>query len=276
MHLLTEAERTLPVWRENRPLASRAGGGGWGQGTRSGQGPPPSLSSPAPRAGPPGPCRGHRAGTSDSSGRKGDAEQEGDRHLRHHSFPRQLCAGPAARAQEPSSSPPRAEREPDTAASRAAPGPLPEAPGPRPLLCTVPRRPQSRATCLPQSHLTPAAPGRAWREEGNQGQKQGSGVSLGLLFLSTGYSCPGDDKPLIVSSKSAPGIRPGIGRNKQCAECGHGSPLEHRHPRSRGSAAAGPGWGDSPPSGHASFQSTQTLQPRSSASGDAPGARLDT
>lgn len=132
----------------------------WGRRRRAGAGnaqrarAAPSLSSPAPQAGPPGPCRGHRAGTSDSSGRKGDAEQEGDRHLCHHSFPRQLRAGPAASVGHPAAAP----AEPSTSRTQPPPelhrGPSPRPPAPGPCSARSPTDPRAgpHASPGPTSH----------------------------------------------------------------------------------------------------------------------------
>lgn len=64
------------------------------------EGLPPPSQSPSTRPTPATP-RGHPWGTSESSGRKVDVTQEGDKHLSDHSFLAPLGSEPSARAQEP-------------------------------------------------------------------------------------------------------------------------------------------------------------------------------
>lgn len=201
-----EGKGASRLWVRRR----RAGAGNWQRDraahSRNSPAPPLASNPPAPLVGPHRPRRGHHAGTSDSSGRKGTPNRkEIDISLIAAPLAR-LALGPqpGLRNQEKSLGRPETRAGDSHLQSRVG------APGPCPRFPTVAHRPQSGATCLPRAHLTSAAPGRAWREEGNQGQKQGLGVFLGFLFISTGYSCPGDDKSLTVGSKSTTGIEPVI------------------------------------------------------------------
>lgn len=178
------------MWREHGPFTH----GPWGRRRRAGAGSAqraraaPLPQQPCPSGGSsqalPWAPRRHKRVIGQERGRGTGRRQT--------SLPSQLPSSALRRARvtNPAAAPGRAEHEPDTAASRAAPGPLPEAPGPRALLCTVPHRPQSRATRLPQSHLhQPLREGLGGRRE-TKVKSMVRGFSVGFFLYQQAIPVP--------------------------------------------------------------------------------------
>ena len=151
---------------------------------------------------------GHHLGTSDSFDRKVGVQQEGDRHLSDHSstHPAPLWAQSQGSVTEKSHLTAQRKMRWWQQPSKVQSGLLPEGPpGERGSPSSPPLPTLSRVNLLP----TDPKAGARWSlnstrrqllqeglggERGNQHQKQGLGIFLRFLFISTGYSCPCYDK----------------------------------------------------------------------------------